>query len=153
MVNINETRGAPAASTLRKIAKAAGNSGGSSFADVLDAVSSAATQNAGGATPASGVNTANLLSLQEVGDQPTPQAREVARGEDMLQTLEKLRQSLLMGAIPPVVLRELEGRLATQRAGASDPGLIALIDDIELRVAVELAKLERAQAMAKGDMA
>ena len=68
--------------------------------------------------------------------------RLVKQGKTMLETLEKLRQQLLIGAIPAHTLSELAATLATQRETIADPRLMELMDDIELRVAVELAKLE-----------
>ncbi|NBR29945.1 MAG: hypothetical protein EBT83_16285 [Betaproteobacteria bacterium] len=59
-----------------------------------------------------------------------------------LDALEQLRDGLLSGSLPVATLRNLERMVAQERALVSDPKLNAVLDDIELRAAVELAKLE-----------
>jgi hypothetical protein len=83
----------------------------------------------------------NLLSLQEVSDGLGGRRRGVARGEKLLDALDELRHGLLLGTVP-------RGRLAAlaQLAGEAaplvdDPRLSEILGEIELRAAVELAKL------------
>lgn len=91
-----------------------------------------------------------VLTLQSVSEEETARKQLIRKGHDLLDSLETLRRQLLIGAIPLEVLKELSGRLANQRERVSDPTLIALIDDIELRAAVELAKLEKMAEESKG---
>lgn len=86
-----------------------------------------------------------MLSLQEISDDELRRKKAVADGFDTLETLEDLRHSLLVGRVPEHVLRGLTLKVARQRQQISDPRLLAVLDDIELRAAVELAKLEMAQ--------
>lgn len=116
-----------------------------SFADMLDSVSTDDTATApslSDLSPVQGVN--NMLALQEISDEEVNRKKMVQKGNDMLDSLEKLRQQLLIGGVPMAVLRELGSRISKQRQLVSDPRLLAIIDDIELRAAVELAKLEMA---------
>ncbi len=114
-----------------------------SFSSLLDSVS-----NAEGAAPVASVGGINavgaLIGFQEVSDDEIRRKKELRRGDDMLDSLERLRASLLSGAVPHDVLGELANRLALQRQQINDPRLMDVMDDIELRVAVELAKLEMA---------
>ncbi len=84
-----------------------------------------------------------LLALQEVPDSLTGEAQARKRGEDLLDALERLRLGLLAGALPREQLVHLNRLLCERREQTSDPRLAAIVAEIELRAAVELAKLER----------
>lgn len=85
----------------------------------------------------------SLYAIQEAGGQGGDAADEQARrhGEAMLERLEAIRDGLLMGTIPISQLRDLTRTVKTQRQGFVDPRLASVLDDIELRARVELAKL------------
>jgi len=122
-----------------------GGSSSTSFADMLGAVSEeeiSASASLSDVSPAAGIN--NMLSVQEISDEEISRKKLVQKGKDLLDSLERLRQQLLIGGVPLAVLQELGGRLSLQRQMVNDPQLLAIIDDIELRAAVELAKLEMA---------
>lgn len=86
---------------------------------------------------------AGLLSLQEVEDALGGRRRALARGERLLDSLEGLRMALLGGALPRAQLAAL-AQLARDHAPlVDDPRLAEILAEIELRAAVELAKLER----------
>lgn len=120
------------------------SAGSSSFSDVLSAAE-AATDTAGevSAATASAAVT-GLFSLQEVSEEEYQRKKLVQQGHTLLNSLEALRHALLMGQVPVEVLKTLESRLKQQRAMTFDPALHAIMDDIELRAAVELAKWEKA---------
>ena len=85
-----------------------------------------------------------LLSVQEVPD-ATDRARRAARhGQDLLDRLDELRHALLVGSLPRHKLDQLARLVRTRRATVADPNLAAVLDEIELRCRVELAKLELA---------
>ena len=107
----------------------AGESGGSSAVDGLSSIS--------------GVDT--LLALQSVGDVNEREARKrmIRRGEDILDQLEELRHGLLIGTMSPEKLEGLAKTVRTSREDCVDPRLGAILDEIELRAEVELAKLGR----------
>lgn len=84
-----------------------------------------------------------ILTLQ--GDADTPQERRrrtVQRGHDLLDGLDRLKVALLGGRVATRDLRAIAGRLGERSGTSGDPRLDALMADIELRAAVELAKLE-----------
>ncbi len=83
-----------------------------------------------------------LLSLQAVGDPTSGRRRAVRRGRQLLDQLDGLRVALLTGRLPAMALERLRGLIASSEAGG-DPEMAAVIAEIELRVEVELAKLER----------
>ena len=80
-----------------------------------------------------------LLALQSVEDPLQRRRRLVRRGRQLLDTLESLRNELLLGRVSEAGLNQLVGMLANARE-RGEAGLDALLDDIELRVRVELAK-------------
>jgi len=95
-----------------------------------------------GSIPAVGA----LLSLQEVPDATDERSRGLARGRDLLEELEQIRLGLLLGRVPRARLAQLQ-RLSRQRPHQfQDPNLQAIMLEIEVRAAVELAKLEKSDA-------
>jgi hypothetical protein len=119
----------------------------SSFSDVLGAALAGDTAPAAQMSDISALNT--MLSMQEISEEEVRRQKLVQQGRNMLDTLELLRQKLLAGGIPAHMMIELERQLSVQKQSVADPALKALIDDIELRLAVELAKLENALAAQK----
>jgi hypothetical protein len=83
-----------------------------------------------------------LLALQAVDDPLLKKRKLVRRGRSLLDGLEALRREVLAGPVGEGRLNHLMALVGQAREQA-DPGLDALIDDIELRVQVELAKRGR----------
>jgi len=96
-----------------------------------------------GASPMSAVEA--LLSLQEVEDGTSGQSRSRARkwGNDVLDDLERLRVGIISGIIPRGDLERIAASVEQRRARTDDPALEMILDEIELRAKVELAKLEQ----------
>lgn len=97
---------------------------------------------------ASGTNAAPavdaLLSIQEFSDSKTGQNRNAQnRAELILERLEEIRTGLLVGGIPRSQLSELAQAVRKDRESYIDPLLAEVLDDIELRAMVELAKYDR----------
>ena len=82
-----------------------------------------------------------LLALQEVADPTEERRRGKARGDEILASLDQIRLGLLDGRIPVGNLKALVKTLRDDRIEISDPGLRGVLQEIELRAAVELAKL------------
>ncbi len=104
--------------------------------------SSSATPVAGNA-PVNAVDA--ILALQEVEDSTSEQAnaKARARGEMLLDRLDEIRHGLLTGRIPRHTLDELTRTVRAKRAQVKTPELAEVLDEIELRAEVELAKLNR----------
>ncbi|HSK41731.1 MAG TPA: flagellar assembly protein FliX [Arenibaculum sp.] len=110
------------------------------FARALQGGDESAAPGVGGAAPAGGVNP--LLSLQELEDATSsPHGKARARAETLLDRLEDIRMGLLSGSLPASRLEALTRIVQTQRATVDDPELAAILDEIDLRAQVELAKL------------
>ena len=82
-----------------------------------------------------------LLIAQELPDALAGRRRAVQRGSSLLDRLDELRLGLLSGVLPRERLDELAQLAKTARGTVDDPRLAAVLDAIDLRVAVELAKL------------
>jgi hypothetical protein len=115
--------------------------GGGGFASHLEPSSDASTP----VTPAAPSQSVNsVVAIQTVGDATSGPANARARqwGLDTLDQLEQIRTDLLIGAIPKERLMNLARMVSERRQHAEDAGLNQLLDDIELRVRVEIAKYE-----------
>jgi hypothetical protein len=84
-----------------------------------------------------------VLAVQAVDDPLAGRRRARERGEQLLDALDEVRMALLDGRLAPAKLAALRQLATAQRGRADDPALQAVLDEIELRTAVELAKLER----------
>jgi hypothetical protein len=86
-----------------------------------------------------------LLAIQEVEDStaggPNAQARKW--GKDVLDRLEGIRLGLLAGGIPLSELKGIAEMVERKRTTVTDPALSELLDQIELRARVEIAKYDR----------
>ncbi len=83
-----------------------------------------------------------LLGAQEVSEHEVRKRKSIRQGRVTLEALEQLRDSLLMGSLPLSTLKRLENLVEEERSKTNDPVLQGILDEIELRAAVELAKLE-----------
>ena len=82
-----------------------------------------------------------LLSVQEVDDPTAGRTRAPAYGHDLLDRLDEIHHPPLFGAIPRHRLLALQREVRRKRVAVADPRLGELLDEIDLRAAVEPAKL------------
>ena len=83
-----------------------------------------------------------ILALQAVDGPLEGKKKAVRRGNALLDTLDEIKADLLVGRVSLDKLDKLSSTLAEMRE-RSLPGLDAVLDDVELRVRVELAKFGR----------
>jgi Class II flagellar assembly regulator len=96
--------------------------------------------NADPLTGATGIDA--LLALQAVDDPLLARKKAIRRGRSLLDTLESMKADLLTGQVSEGRLNHLMA-VVTSARDRNLPGLDALLDDIELRARVELAKFGR----------
>lgn len=89
-----------------------------------------------------------LIALQEVGGPLERKRRSVSRAGRILDVLEGVKLSLLGGELEHADLDRLRRAVREERQATDDPKLEGLLDEIELRAEVEIAKLERARRAA-----
>jgi hypothetical protein len=85
-----------------------------------------------------------LLALQDVGGPLERKRKAVRRAGLILDVLEDVKVALLDGAITANDLDRLRRAVRDERSQTDDPKLEAVLDEVEVRAAVELAKLEQA---------
>ncbi len=85
-----------------------------------------------------------VLNIQEVDDALARAARGKLRAEDLLDRLDDLRLDILGGALSKAKLLRLAEAVRVRRPTLSDPKLTEILDEIDLRAQVELAKFTRA---------
>jgi hypothetical protein len=135
---VGKIRSTPAAKTGKTSSK-----GGADFSRMVE--NETETAASGEVSAAQGVSSIDsLLALQEVDEVGERRTKAKKRASGLLDELDNIRHGLLMGEIPPHQLHLLRNRIALERPGVDDPKLAALLDEIELRAAVEMAKLEEA---------
>lgn len=123
-------------------ASSARRSSGAAFTlPTQDATDSASTTRSAGVGAAGPLDM--LLAVQEQGDQQERKRRQARRGHDLLDGLDRLKAALLAGRVLPSELERLRATLMQQREATDDPRLDEVLAHIELRAAVELAKLGR----------
>jgi hypothetical protein len=95
-------------------------------------------------TPASSLRAVStvdaLLTLQGIDDLTERRKRAVAKGRNALDVLDRLKLSLLDGNVEPSTLARLKVAADGLQDPSGDPGLDSILSEIDLRVAVELAK-------------
>ncbi len=120
------------------------------FAAELDSLTgpeeAASADGPGGVTGVAGVS--GLIAAQSVDDGGAgpdfkERQRRAQRGAELLDRLDEVRRGLLLGAIPKDRLGDLARMVREKRERGADPVISRLLDEIELRAEVELAKLSR----------
>ena len=87
-----------------------------------------------------------LLALQAVDDLRLTRKKAIRRGHQMLDVLDEMKADLLAGRVSEGRLNQLLAFVGQARQ-RSEPGLDSLLDDLDLRVRVELAKFGRYSAV------
>jgi len=117
-----------------------GGAGGASFGKQVSAEASiAAATGVSGSAPVTSVDA--LWALQEVPDSTDGRSKGLMRADEMLEMLEDVRKGLLLGAISMPNLRKLADLARNQKKQSNDQKLNQLLEEVELRAEVELAKL------------
>jgi hypothetical protein len=137
MIDHIKRTGATQSTQKSKKTKKTGNTSGVSFADLVNEATQTAETSATTAVNAVAPRSEDVLSGGYVPTEPK------ARGHYILDRLEELEQDILSGE-PTAALNSLKEALATEAMGMEElpPRLQKLLDEVELRASVELAKLE-----------
>ncbi len=125
-------------SSLNKTKKT--TSGGNFSAYVQDIIQ-APNDGISGTTPLSPADA--IFAAQMVGEEEEKEIRkkQLERGKTLLEKLEEIRNGLLLGYISKQQLLATMKFVRESKVEAQDERLNEIIEEIELRVEVELAKL------------
>lgn len=119
-------------------AKKAGGTAAPGFAPAMDA-----PQRATAAPPANAVTPLDAILALQADESPAQRrARQTRRGQEALDALEELEQGLLLGRAPGALRARLEA-LQRRAEATGDERLDAVLHEIDIRLAVEAAKLDR----------
>jgi hypothetical protein len=125
------------AAGIRRVAKGAGGSD-STFS--VSGSSEARPQAVAAPGPLTALD--SILTLQGLDDSMSGRSKGLAHGEHLLDMLDQVRDGLLAGGIPRSTLNRLAVAVGRRHDNFADPKLQDVLDQIELRAHVELAKLE-----------
>lgn len=90
--------------------------------------------------------TSSLFALQEVGGEAGSRRQSMQQGRQSLQVLDELRRDLLLGEDNAHTLQRMKDQQKRLNAQPHDPVMKGVIDDIDLRLSVEIAKRESMNA-------
>ncbi len=124
--------------TIRKVAKGTASSSSSSFS--VSTSEEPHAQMVSGPGPIAALD--SILALQGMDDSTDGRSKGLKHGEQLLDMLDQVRDGLLAGGIPRATLNRLAAAVTRRHDQFADPRLQSVLDEIELRAHVELAKLE-----------
>ena len=145
-MKVTGTGGLSQTSGPSRPARSGGGGEGFRIASPAAPAAPAAVSGASGVSGVVGVEA--LLALQDVESATERKRRSVGRAGRLLDELDGLKIALLGGDLDPAQLDRLARAVREQRASTDDPRLESVLDEIETRAAVELAKLEMARGAA-----
>src|ERR1700730_5014399 len=91
--------------------------------------------------PKAAANIDALLAMQGIEEDPVERRkRSVQRGKGALDVLDALKIGLLSGNFDASTMSRLRDAAANLKSSSGDPGLDAVLSEIELRVELALAK-------------
>jgi hypothetical protein len=130
----------PNGTTLGSAASGTRRTSSSGFSLPMDDAASTSETRATMA-PKAAANIDALLALQGIEEDPAERRRRsVQRGKGALDVLDDLKLRLLSGNLDSATVGRLRDAAANLKSSSGDPGLDAVLSEIELRVEVELAK-------------
>lgn len=125
------------AATTRRTSDKGGTSGASGFSSLLGAEEAPAAAGLSGAGPVANIGA--ILAAQQAEDATQGRSRGLQWGRDLLDELEGLQRALSLGTLNLNQLSNLAAKVRTYQ-NTGDPDLDSILAEVELRVAVELAK-------------
>ncbi|OXE36112.1 MAG: flagellar assembly protein FliX [Phenylobacterium zucineum] len=145
-MKVTNTSGTGAATGAGK-ARAPGSGQGFQLPSIAGAGAAQAAVGVSSLSPV--MNVGALLALQDVGTPTERKRKAVRRAARMLDALDDMKLDLLSGESILDSLNRLQQAIKDQREDTDDPKLEEILNEIETRAAVELAKLDVANAAAK----
>ena len=133
--DIRKTNELAQGKSIRKVSSDA------SFADFLKAQKTQENQQI--QTTSAVASADAIFAAQMISDEEENQIRKklIKKGKDLLENLEEIREGLLFGEISKERLIEISRMVKQKDVVSQDAKLQEIIQEIELRVEVELAKL------------
>lgn len=121
---------------------------GASFQSAVEEGAGASdTSQAAGASASQSLASLDVLLAVQGAEDPTQKSarkKMKQRGHKLLDILENMRMALLNGNITVGHMISLADTIATHRENITDPELMGILDEIDLRAQIEMAKMSRA---------
>lgn len=117
---------------------AASKAGGTNFSQHLQDDSAAAVHGVSGLSALGGIGA--ILGVQEVDDATQRASKGKKRASQLLEQLDDVRMGLISGVLSKDQLLRLSSMVQSEKQAVDDPRLAEILDDIDLRARVELAK-------------
>jgi hypothetical protein len=141
-MKISQTGSGAPANRSRKAGKPTGSGAAASFkSHIQDGMAASSTSGASASSSLTALS--NLLAIQETPDSTSDQRRALLQGNTLLDELAELQMGLVQGWVSEGTLRRVSHLLDRPRPHFDDKALNRVLDEIEVRAAVELAKLEQ----------
>lgn len=143
-MKVTDSKNISSVSKKKKSSKS-NKASGVSFDAMVDAVSG--VENVEAAAPTSSVDAVGGIDADASGSSSYIPTDAEGRGNFMLESLEQLERDILAGQGSDAV-EKLKAALATQAIDLDQipPRLKEILDEIEMRASVEVAKMEAAQS-------
>ena len=125
--------------------KRASGPSGAKFSSMIQGSGGGEDEKIDGAAPTYAVSPmASLIALQEVNDEPTDREKAADYGDKLLDELENIRMGLLSGRLSYARLQSVKNMIEQKMSLPNlDAELQMVLNEIELRVRVEIAKFEK----------
>jgi Class II flagellar assembly regulator len=128
----NGTGGVTSGKTVRR--------GGSDSFSLSEAGTASGPSASTGARSIGGIDV--LIALQGIEEPNERRRRAVVRGRSALDALDALKIGFLAGEFDSGTVAKLKAAVSGLKESSGDPALDAVLAEIELRVEVELAKMD-----------
>lgn len=109
----------------------------------------AGTSKTASAAPTQSIAQVDALLAVQGAENPTERAarkRMYVRADDLLNGLENVRMALLTGTLTLGHCLDIADVVASHREKITDPSLTSLLDEIDLRAQVEIAKMRKSMS-------
>lgn len=118
-------------------------SDGAGFGDFMNAGVESAKEGAAASSTQSIAKVDALLAVQAAEDSTQRQKKTKLQkhAEDLLEELEKIRMAMLNGSLTIGHMIDIADVVAEHREKVDDPHLTSIMDEIDLRAQVEIAKM------------
>lgn len=144
LISVNNTKNVSSSGKASKSKKTSGASSGE-FAKLLSGELDSASDasHIEGASAAAPVDA--IFATQTIGEEEERQLRKraIKRSENILEKLEAIREGIIRGYISKDKLMETARFIREKKEITTDKKLIDIMEEVELRAEVELAKLMR----------
>lgn len=145
-MKVTSTSGAGSLGGAKGASRASGGQGGFSLPMVSGAGAASDVARGMGVSGVGSVGA--LIALQDVGGPLERRRRAVNRAGRILDVLDEVKLALIDGEVSGKDLDRLLRAVREERMATEDGPLEGLLNEIETRAAVELAKLEQARVAA-----